>query len=151
MKKEISLRGFHGITSGIAIGYIITIIFSLIFANGYYSPCVPGLIERMGSEIGAVILQTILCGVIGGSFAATSVIWNLENWSLQKQTVIYFSINAIVSLSIAYLLGWMVPSVSGFILYFSIFIAIFLVIWILIYSYNRNIIKKMNQELVKKR
>lgn len=42
------------------MGYIITIIVSMIWAQGYYSACVPSLIEAMGNEINAVILQTIV-------------------------------------------------------------------------------------------
>lgn len=58
----------------ITMGYLITILISLGWGNGYYSPCVPELISIMGNEINAVILQTILCGILGVGFAASSVI-----------------------------------------------------------------------------
>lgn len=60
MKKQVFLRGLLGFPLGIAMGYIITIIVSMIWAQGYYSACVPSLIEAMGNEINAVILQTIV-------------------------------------------------------------------------------------------
>ena len=57
MIKKIILRGLLGFPVGIAIGYVITIVISLIWAQGYYSPCVPELAAAMGNEIYAVTLQ----------------------------------------------------------------------------------------------
>ena len=45
MKKKLLLRGALGFPIGIAIGYVITICISLMWAGGYYSPCVPELAE----------------------------------------------------------------------------------------------------------
>ena len=59
MKKKIIKRSLLGFSLGITMGYLITILISLGWANGYYSPCVPELISLMGNEINAVILQTI--------------------------------------------------------------------------------------------
>lgn len=69
MKKVIS-RIFMGFPVGIAVGYLITIVISAVFAEGYYSPCVPELIESSGNEINAVMLQAALCGLLGGGFGA---------------------------------------------------------------------------------
>ena len=77
MKKKIIKRSLLGFPLGITLGCLITILISLGWANGYYSPCVPELIEIMGNEINAVILQTILCGILGTGFAAGSVIWEI--------------------------------------------------------------------------
>lgn len=147
MKKQVILRALLGFPIGIAIGYIITIIISLIFAQGYYSPCVPDLVETMGSEIGAVILQSILCGLLGSSFAATSVIWEIDRLSIAKQTGVYFLINSVVMMPIAYFTNWMEHSLVGFIVYFSIFIAIFFVVWIVQYFIWKDKIRKMNLKI----
>ena len=60
MKKKIVLRSLLGFPLGLAMGYMITIIISLVFADGSYFPCVPELITTMGSEIHAVLLQAFL-------------------------------------------------------------------------------------------
>ena len=60
MIKKAVLRGALGFPLGIAIGYVITIVSSLAWANGFYSPCMPELISVMGNEIRAVILQRAL-------------------------------------------------------------------------------------------
>lgn len=62
----------------------------------------------MGNEINAVILQALLCGLLGTGFSAGSVIWDIESWNLVKQTGVYFFITASIMMPTAYLLYWMV-------------------------------------------
>ncbi len=151
MKKKIFLRSILGFPLGVAIGYFITIVVSLIWANGYYSPCVPELIEALGSEIHAVLLQTLLCGILGMGFAASSVIWDMENWGLVKQTGIYFSIASVMMMPVAYVMYWMEHSVKGVLCYFGIFISIFVVIWVVQYGIAKHSVKKLNETLSQKR
>lgn len=147
MKKKIIKRSLLGFPLGITMGYLITILISLGWANGYYSPCVPELISLMGNEINAVILQTILCGILGVGFAASSVIWEMDSWSSVKQTGIYFSIISVIMLPIAYFSYWMEHSVVGFLIYFGIFALIFVVIWIIQLGIGRYNVRKMNEKL----
>lgn len=147
MFKKICLRGLIGFPLGIAIGYIITIISSLIWGQGYYSPCVPIFIEIVGSEIGAVIVQAILTGIIGLSFAASSTIWEMDQWSLTKQTAIYFIITVMTMFPIAYLTGWMDHSLVGFIIYFGVFVLIFIIIWFIQYMIYKKQIQAINEKI----
>lgn len=147
MKKKIILRGALGFPLGITIGYLITIIISLFFADGYYSPCVPELISMLGNEINAVMLQALLCGLLGTGFAACSIIWEIEHWSIVKQTGIYFSIICIIMLPIAYVLYWMEHSIAGFLSYFAIFVLIFIVIWVTQFVMAMRNVKKINAKI----
>ncbi len=147
MKKKIFLRGAFGFPIGITIGYIITIITSAIWAGGYYSPCVPELISTTGSEINAVILQALLSGLLGMGFAASSVIWEMENWGIVKQTGIYFGIISVIMMPVAYFLYWMEHSAMGFLSYFGIFAFIFIIIWLIQFFTGRRIVKRLNENL----
>jgi len=147
MKKKIFLRGAFGFPIGITIGYVITIITSAIWAGGYYSPCVPELISTAGSEINAVILQALLSGLLGMGFAASSVIWEMENWGIVKQTGIYFSIISVIMMPVAFFLYWMEHSVIGFLSYFGIFAFIFIIIWLIQFFTGRRIVKRLNENL----
>lgn len=147
MKKKVLLRGVFGFPLGIAIGYVITILISLKWGQGYYSPCVPELIDRMGSEIDAVIVQTVLCGLLGAAFGASSIIWEIDSWSIVKQTGVYFAITSIVMLPFAYVMFWMEHSVKGFLSYFGIFAAIFIFIWLLQYLIGKYTVTRMNSKL----
>lgn len=151
MFKETVKRGALGFPLGICIGYVVTLMISLAVGDGSYHPFVPSLIEGFGSEIAAVLFQTALCGVLGAAFGASSVIWEMEKWSIAKQTAIYFLIVSIVMLPIAYLAHWMDHSIAGFFFYFAIFAGMFLVIWVIQYFIWRNKIKGMNRIVDDKR
>ena len=49
-------------------------VISLVWADGYYSPCMPELISVMGNEINAVAFQAFLCGLLGTGCGAGSVV-----------------------------------------------------------------------------
>lgn len=149
LKKTIG-RGALGFPLGVCIGYVITICISVVLATGEYSPCVPALADELGSELAAVILQAALCGILGAAFAAASVIWEMEKWSLAKQTGIYFLVVSLAMLPIAYLARWMEHSLAGFLLYFGLFVAIFVVVWIIQYLVWKSKIKHMNASIKEK-
>lgn len=144
MKNKMIKRGLFGFPVGIAIGFVITVIISACVGDGNFYPVTPELAGTMGSELNAVILQTVLCGVMGAGFAAASVIWELDSWSLAKQSGIYFLIACILMLPIAYAANWMEHSVGGILSYVGIFVAIFITVWITQYLSWKRKIKKMN-------
>ena len=76
MKRKAILRGIVGMPVGILIGYAMTVLLSLGWGSGEYLPCAPELAARMGSEMGAVLLQAALCAVLGAAFGASSMIWS---------------------------------------------------------------------------
>ena len=147
MKKKIVIRSLLGFPIGIAVGYLITIFISLVWADGYYSPCMPELISAVGNEINAVILQTVLCGVLGTGFGAGSVIWEMDDWSIVKQTGVYFLIVSVIMLPIAYFTYWMEHSVVGFLFYFAVFLLIFVIIWIVQFMIGKHNVRRMNEKL----
>ena len=148
MKKQILYRLIFGFPTGIAIGTVITIVISLATTKNQYIPCPPELIDMMsGNEILAVSLQFLLCGLIGSSFSASSVIWEKDEWSIAKQSAFYFFINSCVMMPTAYINHWMPHSILGFVQYFLIFTAIILLIWGLNYLIWKNKISKINSKL----
>ena len=149
IKKEAFVRGLAGFPIGVMIGCILSIVFSFMYADGSFHAVVPSLTEKMGNELNAVIFQTILCGIIGSAFAAGSVIWEIDSWSIAKQSAVYFLVGGLVLLPIAYLTDWMEHSVKGAISYFIVFVFIFAVIWIAKYLILRSKIKRLNGEFKK--
>ena len=147
MKKKMMKRMWIGLPVGIAMGYIITLIISACIGDGAFYPVAPEFAEKMGNELNAVILQTVLCGVIGVGFAAASVIWELDSWSLAKQSGAYFLVIGIILLPIAYVANWMQHSVVGFLSYIGIFAGIFFAVWLSQYLCWKQRIKKMNDRV----
>lgn len=149
MKKKVLMSAFWGFPVGIAIGHVITILLSFARGDGGFYPCMPELISALGGELQAVTLQTLLYGCIGMSFSASSRIWQMDGWSLLRQTGVYFLINAAVLLLAAYILRWMHRSVVGFLIYLGIFTLIFALAWVIQYGIWKHSLKKINQKLNK--
>ena len=149
MKKEFVRRVFVGVLGGVVLSYFITIAISLAVGDGNYYPCVPSLTERFGNEVTAVIVQTVLSAILGAGFAGSSLIWEKDEWSLLKQTSIYFGIVSVLMMTVAYICEWMEHSVKGVLSYFAIFIAIFIVVWIVQYLIWKIRISKIKEGIQK--
>ena len=147
--KKIILRGLIGFPIGVTIGYAISILTSLAYAGGHYSPVVPEMTGQFGGEIAAVAVQFVLCGLMGGAFAAMSAIWENDRLSLAAQSAINFALSAVVLLPIAYICHWMEHSVRGALIYLGVFAGIYASIWAVMYSVYRARIKKINADLNK--
>lgn len=147
MKKKIIQRVLIGLPAGIAISYLITIGVSLTLATGSYYPCVPRLTERFGNEITAVVVQTLLSAILGAGFAVSSLIWERDDWSILKQTGIYFAVVTPLMMLVAYVCEWMEHSVKGVISYFAIFLVIFVIVWLAQYLSWKKQIGKIDDRL----
>jgi len=147
MKKIALQRGLLGMPLGIAIGYTITIIMSLAFGDGSYQAVMPQVAEQVGSEMSAIVVQALLMALVGGTSAASSAIWEVDHWSIVKQTGIYFFLLAISLLPISYLMHWMERSLTGFLIYFGGFVVIFIIMWLSQYLIWKSKIKKVNEKL----
>ena len=90
------------------------------------------------------ILQTILCGILGTGFAMASVIWEIDSWSLAKQSGINFSIACVTMFPIAYITNWMKHNAIGILSYVGIFVAIFVITWLVQYFVWKRKVKRMN-------
>lgn len=145
MKKKLIQRGLLGFPLGIAIGYVITVIVSICIGDGLFYPVNLKLVNMMGNELNAILFQTALSGIMGTGFAMASVIWEIDSWSLAKQSGIYFAIACMVMLPISYFANWMPHSTGGILSYVGIFVAIFLFTWLVQYSVLKRKVKKMNE------
>lgn len=147
MKKDIFKRCLLGAPIGLAISTIIGIIISLTVNNGVYYAVVPELINDCGNELNAVILQAVLSLVYGAAWAGASVIWEMDNWSILKQTIIHLVICSLATFPIAYFTRWMSHDIKGILCYFAIFFMIYAVIWLSQYSALKKRIDEMNEKL----
>lgn len=146
MKKAL-FRGLLGFPLGIAMCYTITVLISLIVRNGEYAAVVPSLVAIMGSEINAVAFQWVMGGLLGFSCALSSAIWEVEHWSLAKQTVLHFLVLSLTMLPIAFFCHWMDHTVLGVFMYFGIFVLIYIVLWFALTQYWRMRVSKINEKL----
>ncbi len=150
MLKKVLLRCLFGAPIGLAIGTIITIIISLVLGDGAYYAVVPELIQDCGSEINAVVFQSVLSLVYGAAWAGASLVWEVERWSILRQTVTHLIICSAATFPIAYFARWMPHNAHGILLYFGIFAAVYIVIWLTQYSAMKKKVDQLNQKLNQK-
>lgn len=147
MKKKILLRSLLGAPIGVTISLIITIIISLCSGHGEYFPTPQALIDWCGNETTAVIVQMICSLVFGAICSGSSVIWDMEKWSLTKQILIHFAVIVISGIPISYVLNWMPHNLYGALSYVATFIIVYILIGVSIYFSIKAKIKKMNKQL----
>lgn len=147
MKKRFLLRGLAGAPIGLAISTLITIIISAAVADGSFYPVVPELIQDCGSELNAVILQAVCSLIYGAAWGGASAIWELENWSILKQTAVHLAVCSAATFPTAYFMRWMRHSAAGILSYFAVFFAIYLIIWLTLYFGVKRRVKEMNKRL----
>lgn len=147
MKKQAILRGLLGFPLGVAMGQFITVAASAASGYGTYSAVMPEFAAELGSELGAVALQMLLCGLMGAAFGAASVIWQLERWSIAAQSAAYFAVGAAAMLPAAYIAHWMERSAVGFAVYFGIYAGIFAAVWLGQYLSLRARLRRLNRRL----
>ncbi len=147
MKKKILLRSLLGAPIGATISLIITIIISISLGHGEYFPAPDGLIRLCGNETTAVIVQTVCSMLLGAVCSGASVIWEIEKWSITKQTFVHFVVFVIAFVPVSYLLNWMPHNLYGGLGYAATFIIIYVLIWVSIYFPIKAKIKKMNAQL----
>ena len=147
MRNQLIIRIINGIPIGIAIGFVISIAISIALQDGSYHACPPALITTAGSELNAVIVQTVLSGILGATLSAASLVWKVEEWGLTKQTVFYFLICAVVIGPFAYINHWMPHSLAEFLSFYSIFFLVFFIIWIAQYVIWKYRIQALNKKI----
>ncbi len=147
MKKKVLFRCLLGAPIGLAISHLITVVISLTVGDGNFYPIVSELADVCGSEINAVLVQSLCSLLYGAAWAGASVIWEMERWSLLRMTAVHLVVCSVFTFPIAYLMWWMPHNLKGILLYFAVFFFIYLCIWLSQYASMKKKIAKMNEKM----
>ena len=147
MKKKLLSRCLIGGLGGFAISFLIGVRISLSIGDGLFHGVPLTLVEQCGNELTATIVQAVCSFIYGAAWAGSSVVWEMESWSILRQTVTHMLVVSITSLPIAYLMHWVPHTVMAVVLYFVAFFLIYFVIWLICYTSWRKKIRQMNEKL----
>lgn len=147
MKKKILYRSLSGAPIGVTISLVITIIFSLNMGHGEYFPAPHELVDWCGNETTAVIVQMFCSLLVGAIFGGSSVIWDVEKWSLLKQTLVHLAVVSVPFFGLGYVMNWLPHSLYGALGYIGGFVVTYVVVWCSIFFSTKAKIKKMNEQL----
>ncbi|WP_082232617.1 DUF3021 domain-containing protein [Halobacillus massiliensis] len=90
------------------------------------------------------MLGSILMGVY---FSLASLLFEVENWSLLKQTTLHFLLSVAVFYTISAFTGWVPFTLGALLIGTVIFIAIYFVFWSLIGLYLKKMTNEMNKSI----
>lgn len=144
MKRKLWIRCLIGAPIGLAISTMDAIIISLLVGDGNFYAVVPKLITDCGTEINAVLLQAVCSLLYGAAWAGSFLIWEIEHWSLLRQTMTHLLVCSAATFPIAYFMYWMEHSVAGVVTYFSIFFGTYFAVWLWQYLAMKRRITQMN-------
>jgi len=131
--KAILIRGIVGMMIGAFINA--TFLFGLSFIE-----------EELVITSSILRFQYLGALAIGFYSAAMSVIFNIEEWSLLRQTVTH-AIFMTPYLPFAHYMGWMPESITGRVIFVCAYILVYGIIWFSFKIYWTRKIRKMNLEI----
>ena len=146
MKKNLIIRLILGFIIGVIIGNLITLLVNLGYGEGV-SVVSPGLLESLESETLAIVLQTLLSGLLGMVCMGGISFFDIELWSLLKATVAH-SVSILISFIIVFtVLKWVPFTLVTFLIISGTVIVVYALIWLIIYLIWKKEIKDLNEDL----
>lgn len=147
--KDILMRFFVGFAAASLLGSIIDIVVSAAVGNGEYMPVMPPLRAQFETELGAVICQFILVGLIGVLFAEGALVFKIEKWSLMKQYIVHFIITSVFYTPFVYIC-WMPENLREVLILLANYIFTYALTYILRYRAAKADIDKINKAINEK-
>lgn len=138
LRKKALLMSLIGFVLGIVVGICILLVTE------------PGSLS-FGGHILTMILYYVFCGLLGALSMGTSVIYDIESWSIFRCTVTHFLITIVGF--IAFYAGLIAIGVSSLppsgisIFIIAVFVVVYFCIWLVQYLVFRHKVKKMNAKL----
>lgn len=143
MRTSLYKHAGLGLLLGMIVGSVIA------WLSGGFSEVIinPILIDRMGSKTAAIVLQTLVSGVYGAAAVSGMLLYDVDEWSLAKATIVHYLIVAVPYVPMALFLGWAESAADILIVEGFQLIAFFLIWSVMVLRYKAKV-KKLN-ELVK--
>ena len=149
MTKEVIKRALLGFMIGVFIGQTILILESLNAGDGNFYVASAYLETHSRSKLAAVIIQYFITGLIGMTFSAGSIIFELDNWSLLKQTVVHLIVTSVMMYLAGYFCGWFPHTAASTLIWFGVFLVVYIIFWTSFYLYYKKKTREINASLNK--
>ena len=113
---------------------------------GDFSFIAGNLSERFG-DVGAIILQITLPGLMGAINFATTFVYNNDRFNIVTATVTHAAIVLITVLSVGSFMEWFELNPVSVTVFVALMFVIYFMIWFLMYSKSKAEVKKINEAL----
>ena len=140
MLVRIFKRAGLGFLLGMAMGNII----AYFTSSGSGLPVAPQLIEAVGGEAGALLIQTVLSGLIGAAGFGGMLFYEIEKWSMLRTMATHFALISAVFLTVSRLLYWM-TTLTEILVMEGIMLVAYLIVWVIMCAVYRSQVKELNE------
>lgn len=151
MKKKIVSRMANSFAWSVAVSQMCMLIVTAVVVHTTGDsgtiPLVPDFAAHFSNPSYGLIVQSLLCGVIGLTFGGCSVIMEFERWSMVKQGVIHFLITASVWVPISGFCWGLFKYASAFCSTMISLMITYAIIWGMRIRQSRKEIAEINREL----
>lgn len=135
IKKAIKLV-IYGFGLGIVIGFL-----AYYLTDGRFADSRAAFLDNIS------FLELLAGGIQGAVCMGTTIVYDIEEWSIMKATVIHFIICMVCFTILAIIQGWF--DLQNMVFWISIIIAIivYFIIWLVMYKRYKSEVRKMNEGL----
>lgn len=127
-----------GFILGMAVGNFIAAL------TGAEMLVAPSLVKRIGSWQAAVLVQTLLSGVIGAAGMGGMSFYDIERWSLLRTALTHYALCIAVCLPVALFLSW-IDNLVDFLVIITMMGIGYMIIFFIMYAYYKKQVKELNE------
>jgi len=129
------------IFGGFGVGAVVTLVALLLLNDG--TEVVPARL---------IALNLFGSMLIGAYFSISALLFEIEDWSMLKQTIVHYTASIIVLFPVfTWLTGWIPVNPQSLWIGWLFFTGTYILNWFGWYSYFKQLEKRMNQSLQKRR
>ncbi len=144
MKKELTKRIIDGFSYAVAINVVVALICILVFK---IEPLVPSYSAYFENKSMALLVQIILTGVISGTFAGGTILFEQAKLGLLLQSLLYFLLTTAVCIPITgFCWGLFVYKTSALI-FLCNYSATYFICWTVAYCSSVKEVREINRRI----
>ncbi len=144
MKKELTKRIIDGFSYAVAINVVVALICILVFK---IEPLVPSYSAYFENKSMALLVQIILTGVISGTFAGGTILFEQAKLGLLLQSLLYFLLTTAVCIPITgFCWGLFVYKTSA-IIFLCNYFATYFICWTVAYRSSVKDVREINRRI----
>lgn len=144
MKKELTKRIIDGFSYAAAINVVVALICILVFKE---EPLVPSYSAYFENKSMALLIQIILTGVISGTFAGGTILFEQAKLGLLLQSLLYFLLTTAVCIPITgFCWGLFVYKTSA-IIFLCNYFATYFICWTVAYRNSVKEVQEINRRI----
>ncbi len=144
MKKELTKRIIDGFSYAAAINVVVALICILVFR---VEPLVPSYSAYFKNKSMALLIQIILTGVISGTFAGGTILFEQAKLGLLLQSLLYFLLTTAVCIPITgFCWGLFVYKTSA-IIFLCNYFATYFICWTVAYRSSVKEVREINRRI----